>query len=306
MSIQLHPLGRLDSRQIEDCGVPVHRRYGLVAHHIPREALGITHNRRDADPSLEKTSLGANPLAGDLKIETSKRLEPIRNSLIASRFCEIGFVSFFYLLVNCHPAARGLPLQNSGSVKCLRRAVHDGKSGTAIAPPIRLSLARISRQVGRVAAGPFPRSCPASPLLWPCPTSRRVRPPCRGRGSSELHPPGPPFLHCGLPSPTCPAHYPGGPSRCACRLLAVSCGLLRRVGVRDFPFRGLLRLTARYGLPACSPSFPWTLSPGFRETDYPATLLVSFPACRQLHRWAPSSHRVSAPKRRTEKSGLKE
>ena len=58
---------------------------------------------------------------------------------------------------------------------------------------------------------------------------------------------------------------------------------LRRVGVRDFPFRGLLRLTVPYGLPACSPSFPWTLSPGFRETDYLATLLVSFPAYRQLH-----------------------
>ena len=55
------------------------------------------------------------------------------------------------------------------------------------------------------------------------------------------------------------------------------------------------------GLP---PSFPWTLSPGFRETDYPATLLVSCPAYRQLHRWDPSSHRVSAPKRRTEKGGL--
>ena len=55
------------------------------------------------------------------------------------------------------------------------------------------------------------------------------------------------------------------------------------------------------GLP---PSFPWTLSPGFRETDYPATLLVSFPAYRQLHRWDPSSHRVSAPKRRTEKGRL--
>ena len=74
------------------------------------------------------------------------------------------------------------------------------------------------------------RNCPASPLLWPCPTSRRVRPPCRGRGSSELHPPGPPFLHCGFPSPACPAHYPGGPNRCVCRLLPGSCGLPRISG----------------------------------------------------------------------------
>ena len=71
-----------------------------------------------------------------------------------------------------------------------------------------------------------------------------------------------------------------------------------------FPFRGLLRLTARYGLPACSPGFLRTLSRGFREADYPAAPLVNFPADRRLHRWAPSSHRVSAPKRRTEKCGL--
>ena len=66
-----------------------------------------------------------------------------------------------------------------------------------------------------------------------------------------------------------------------------------------FPFRGLLRLTARYGLPACSPGFPRTLSRGFCPADYPTAPLVSFHAYRQLHGWAPSSHRVSAPKRRT-------
>ena len=74
------------------------------------------------------------------------------------------------------------------------------------------------------------RSYPASALLWPCPTPRRARPPCRGRRSCELHPPGPPFLHCGLPSLTCRAHYPGGPSRCQCRLLPGSCGLPRISG----------------------------------------------------------------------------
>ncbi len=71
-----------------------------------------------------------------------------------------------------------------------------------------------------------------------------------------------------------------------------------------FHFRGLLRLTARYGLPACSPGFPRTLSRGFRPADYPTAPLVSFHAYRQLHEWAPSSHRVSAPKRRTEKCRL--
>ncbi len=79
---------------------------------------------------------------------------------------------------------------------------------------------------------------------------------------------------------------------------------LRRVGVHDFPFEACSGWTARYGLPACSPSFLWTLSRGFRPADYPAAPLVSFHAYRQLHGWAPSSHRVSAPKRRTVKGGL--
>ena len=74
------------------------------------------------------------------------------------------------------------------------------------------------------------RRYPASALLWPCPTPRRARPPYRGRRSCELHPPGPPFPHCGLPWLTCPAHYPGGPNRRPCRLLPGPCGLPRISG----------------------------------------------------------------------------
>ena len=102
--------------------------------------------------------------------------------------------------------------------------------------------------------------------------------------------------------PTTPADRAGAPVGCFPARAAFP---VSQAGRRPrFPLRGLLRLTTRYGLPACSPSFPWTLSPGFRPANCSATLLVSFPAYRQLHRWVPSSHRVSAPKRRTEKSGL--
>ena len=155
--------------------------------------------------------------------------------------------------------------------------------------------------------GPWlPRSYPVSALLWPCPTPRRARPPYRGRRSGELHPRGLPF--CTAVSlgrhavPTTPADRAGAnvggfPARAA---FPVS-----QAGRRPrFPLRGLLRLTARYGLPACSPSFPRTLSRGFRPASCPTRLLVSFHAYQQLHGWVPSSHRVSAPKRRTEKSGL--
>ena len=94
------------------------------------------------------------------------------------------------------------------------------------------------------------RSYPASALLWPCPTPRRDRPPCRGRRSCELHPPGPPFsalrspfadMPCPLPRRTEPV-----PVSVASRLVRPS-PYLRRVGVRDFPFEacsGLLRVTA--------------------------------------------------------------
>ncbi len=62
--------------------------------------------------------------------------------------------------------------------------------------------------------------------------------------------------------------------------------------------------SSNYGPPACPPSFPWTLTRGFRPASCPTAPLVSFHAYRQLHGWVPSSHRVSAPKRRTEKSAL--
>ena len=80
---------------------------------------------------------------------------------------------------------------------------------------------------------------------------------------------------------------------------------LRRVGVRDFPCdacSGLLRVTA-CGL--ARPAFPGLCHQASARTGHPIELLVSFPAYRQLHRWAPPSHRVSAPKRRTEKCGLR-
>ena len=83
---------------------------------------------------------------------------------------------------------------------------------------------------GVTATPLLPRSYAASALLWPCPTPRRARPACRGRWGCDLHPPGPAFLHSGLPSLRCRAHYPGGPIRRPCRLLPGSCGLPRFSG----------------------------------------------------------------------------
>jgi hypothetical protein len=41
-------------------------------------------------------------------------------------------------------------------------------------------------------------------------------------------------------------------------------------------FRGLLKLHTRYGLPGCSPTFPWTLSRGFGPAGFPTVPLASY------------------------------
>ena len=64
--------------------------------------------------------------------------ETRRNPLIASGLCEIGFVWLFFLsLVERDAGLRGLPLQNSERVKCLRWAVNDSLRlgpGTRVPP----------------------------------------------------------------------------------------------------------------------------------------------------------------------------
>ena len=95
--------------------------------------------------------------------------------------------------------------------------------------------------------------------------------------------------------PTCRAHYPGGPDRvpvgselrfpAPARPLSVQPSpYLRRVGVRIFTFRGLLKLHIRYGLLGCSPTLraldreapPWPVSrPG------PSQAIKSHPVASQ-------------------------
>jgi hypothetical protein len=54
--------------------------------------------------------------------------------------------------------------------------------------------------------------------------------------------------------PTCRAHYPGGSSGCACRLLPAHAAFPKWQEGRHphCHFRGLLRLHSRYGPPDCS------------------------------------------------------
>ena len=71
------------------------------------------------------------------------------------------------------------------------------------------------------------RHCPASTLLRPCPTP--VLAACRDVEAATLALDGsPPITRTTFP--TCRAHYPGGSSECACRLLPRSCSLPQMTG----------------------------------------------------------------------------
>jgi hypothetical protein len=72
------------------------------------------------------------------------------------------------------------------------------------------------------------RHYPASMLLRPCPTPARAAA-CRDVEAATLARDGsPPITR--ITFPTCRAHYPGGSSGCACRLLPHSCSLPQMAG----------------------------------------------------------------------------
>ncbi len=96
--------------------------------------------------------------------------------------------------------------------------------------------------------GPFlHRNYPASTVVRPCPTPAMAVA-CRDVEATTLARDGsPPITRITLP--TCRAHYPGGSSKCACRLLPRSCSLPQEGRHPHCHFRGLLRLHACYGPP---------------------------------------------------------
>src|ERR1700726_443143 len=89
------------------------------------------------------------------------------------------------------------------------------------------------------------------------------------------------------PFPTCRAHYPGGSSGCACRLLPHSCSLPHMAGgsasalslSRPAQASHMLRPTGRLTRPRPP------LSRGSTPTGHPAEPLVSYQINRQLSGW---------------------
>src|ERR1700726_4328335 len=89
------------------------------------------------------------------------------------------------------------------------------------------------------------------------------------------------------PFPTCRAHYPGGSSGCACRLLPHSCSLPHMAGgsasalslSRPAQASHMLRPTGSLSRPRRP------LSRGSSPTGHPAEPLVSYQINRQLSGW---------------------
>jgi hypothetical protein len=129
------------------------------------------------------------------------------------------------------------------------------------------------------------RHYPASTLLRPCPTPAMTVA-CRDVEAATLARDGsPPITRTTLP--TCRAHYPGGSSGCACRLLPRSRGLPQMAGgsasALSLSRPAQASLTLR---PAGSLSrLKRPLSRGSSPSGYPAEPLVSYQINRQLPGW---------------------
>jgi hypothetical protein len=125
----------------------------------------------------------------------------------------------------------------------------------------------------------------ASTLLRPCPTPA-LAVACRDVEAAALaHDGSPPITRTTIP--TCRAHYPGGSSGCACRLLPHSCSLPQMAGGSasalslSRPAQASLTLRPAGLLNRLKRS----LSRGSSPAGYPAEPLVSYQINRQLSGW---------------------
>jgi hypothetical protein len=129
------------------------------------------------------------------------------------------------------------------------------------------------------------RHYPASTLLRPCPTPA-VAVACRDVEAATLaHDGSPPITRTIFP--TCRAHYPGGSSGCACRLLPRSCSLPQMAGgsasALSLSRPAEASLTLRPAGLLSRQKRP--LSRGSSPSGYPAEPLVSYRINRQLSGW---------------------
>ena len=131
------------------------------------------------------------------------------------------------------------------------------------------------------------RHYPASTLIRPCPTPAMAVAFRNVEDATLADDGSPPITRTTIP--TCRAHYPGGSSGCACRLLPHSCSLPQMAGGSASALSLSRPAQASHTLrPAGSLSRPRRpLSRGSDPTSYPAEPLASFRTYRQLSGWNP-------------------
>src|SRR5215467_521522 len=131
------------------------------------------------------------------------------------------------------------------------------------------------------------RHYPASTVLRPCPTPARAAASRDVEAATLTQHGSPPITRTTFP--TCRAHYPGGSSGCACRLLPHSCSLPQMAGGSASALS--LSRPAQVSLalqPIGSLSRPRRpLSRGSSPAGHPAEPLVSYQINRQLSGWIP-------------------
>ena len=129
------------------------------------------------------------------------------------------------------------------------------------------------------------RHCPASTLVRPCPTPAWAVAGCDVEAATLAQDGSPPITRTTFP--TCRAHYPGGSSGCACRLLPRSCSLPQMAGgsasalslSRPAQASRMLRPTGSLSRPRRP------LSRGSGPSGHPAEPLASYQINRQLSGW---------------------
>ena len=128
---------------------------------------------------------------------------------------------------------------------------------------------------------------PASTLIRPCPTPAIAVAFCNVEDATLATDGSPPITRTTFP--TCRAHYPGGSSGCACRLLPRSCSLPQMAGGSASALSLSRPAQASLALrPAGSLSRPRRpLSRGSSPASYPTKPPASFRTYRQLSGWNP-------------------
>src|SRR5215475_12396601 len=148
-------------------------------------------------------------------------------------------------------------------------------------PPSPRHLRKRTRSQGPL----LHRHYPTSLLIRPCPTPA-VTAACRDVEAATLAISGsPPITRTTFP--TCHAHYPGGLSRCACRLLPRSCSLPQMAGGSASALSLSRPARTSHALrPVGSLSRPRRpLSRGSSPAGCPAEPLASYQINRQLSGW---------------------